>query len=39
MRETELSFASMQYPQENNLITKIKLALKTGTIWTKAAKM
>ncbi|NUJ97207.1 hypothetical protein HGA92_00275 [Candidatus Gracilibacteria bacterium] len=39
MRDTELAFASMQYPQENNLVTKVKLALKTGTIWTKAAKL
>jgi type II secretory pathway pseudopilin PulG len=36
---TELYFANMKYSAENNLITKIKLALKTWAIWTKASKL
>lgn len=36
---TELYFANMKYPTKDNLITKIKLALKAWTIWTKASKL
>lgn len=36
---SELVFANMEYPEENNLFTSVKLALNVWSIWTKAAKL
>ncbi len=34
-----LELTDMAYTQENNLVTKIKLALTSGTLWTKATSL
>ena len=38
-QESNLVLSSMAYKQENNLITKIKLALTSWTLWTKATSL
>lgn len=36
---SELKIAKMTFKEENNLITKIQLALSIGSLWTQAAKL
>ena len=38
-KDSKLVFANMQYKQKNNLLTRIQLALDSGTLWTKATKL
>ena len=38
-RASRLTLANMVYKDENNLFTKIQLALDYGTIWTKTSKL
>lgn len=39
VNETKLVLADMAYKTENNLITKIKLALDSGTLWVNATNL
>ncbi len=36
---TELNLAKMEFKQEDNLVTRIQLALESWTIWTKATSL
>lgn len=38
-RKSILTLQKLEYPQENNLITDIKLVLESGMIWNKAAHL
>ena len=38
-QSSELILADMSYSQENNLVTRIKLALLAGTLWTNASAL
>ncbi len=38
-KASKLTLANMVYKDENNLFTKIQLALDYGTIWTKTSKL
>ncbi|MCD5380568.1 type II secretion system GspH family protein, partial [Candidatus Gracilibacteria bacterium] len=37
--ETVLTLSKMEFKEDNNLVTKIQLALASGTIWTKATSL
>ncbi len=36
---SEITLSDMSYKVENNLITKIRIALSSGTLWTKATNL
>lgn len=38
-RETVLNLTNMEFTEENNLVTKVQLALESWTIWTKATSL
>ncbi len=38
-KSSELVLANMEYVDDSNLFTKVKLVLNVGTIWTAASKM
>lgn len=38
-KASELTLANMKYKEDNNLYTKIQLALSYGSIWTKTSKL
>lgn len=39
IQNTKLTLQKMEYKQENNLVTDIKLILESGMIWNKAASL